>query len=198
MWQFCDDARPWLGRHTVFWPMGSEERLSLSNFSVKKTHRSNQMQTLQHCLVGKDLLTCWSFSATILSFLPSIWRRLGLEGASPCGRFAMPIGYVWKKVEQGPVEQVWKLLWQRPSWGALKAWPSAWRHNSGHNPTCSLRKPCLWVEVDSANDHTGADQRSISSSILCPAVASERCLEKVQESSELQYEHPSSFCRWVV
>lgn len=45
------------------------------------------------------------------------------------------------------MEQVWKLLWQRPPEGPLKAWPPACRHNSGHNPTYSLMKAHLWVEV---------------------------------------------------
>lgn len=90
---FCKDARPWLGRHNVSWPLGSQERLSFPNVLAKKrNHTPNQMQILQPCWVGRDLLTYGSFSAAVQSFLPPIWRRLGLEGTSPCGRFAVLIG----------------------------------------------------------------------------------------------------------
>lgn len=87
------------------------------------------------------------------------------------------------------------MLWQRPTEGPLKAWPSACRHNPGHNPPLLINEAPPVGGRCSANSCTGADQRSIYCSILCPAVASGRCLQKVQDSSKLQHEpfsHSSS------
>lgn len=65
-----------------------------------------------------------------------------MEGTSPCGRFAVLIG-----CERRLGREQWSRFGNCCGSCPLKAWPSACRHGSGHNPTYSLPKPHLWVEV---------------------------------------------------
>lgn len=58
------------------------------------------MQILSRCWVGKDFLTCMSVSLLCYLFSHLSEGVLGWRGL-PCGRFAMLIGCVLKKVEPG-------------------------------------------------------------------------------------------------
>lgn len=139
---FCKDTRPRLRRDDVFWPMGSQERWECSG---KKKEPHTQPNANPSALLGRErLVNLWVFLSCYPIFSPTHLKEAWVGGDFSLWQICCA-DRLWKEVGQGAVEQVWKLLW--PTEGSLKAWPSACRHNSGHNPTYALMKPHLWVEV---------------------------------------------------